>query len=160
MSRPNLVSLCVSTNYFPPCILLLLLPHSTTCAQVNALATNNLNQLKFGVQDAMHQPQRGAIYKHLDPMIAAATAAGAACCYLSGAGPSVLAITTGAAGDIFAQREKERVDRKVADAMIAAAELVGVQGQVFITEPSLTGAYVASVEPPFSGGLVSYRGDV
>jgi len=127
---------------------------------VNALATNNLNQLKFGVQDSMHQPQRGSIYKHLDPMIAAATAAGAACCYLSGAGPSVLAITTGAAGDIFAQREKERVDRKVADAMIAAAADVGVRGQVFITEPSLTGAYVASVEPPFSGGLVSYKGDV
>ena len=55
----------------------------------------------------MHQPQRGsAVYKHLNPCIEAANAAGACCCYLSGAGPSVLAITSGAAGDIFAQREK------------------------------------------------------
>ena len=36
----------------------------------------------------------------------AAERAGANACYLSGAGPSVLAITSGASGDIFAQREK------------------------------------------------------
>lgn len=36
-------------------------------------------------------------------------------------GPSVLAITTGAAGDIFAQRESERVDWRVAEAMVRQA---------------------------------------
>ena len=45
---------------------------------VNALASNNLENLKFGVEDRIHQPQRGeAVYAHLYPMIRAATEAGA-----------------------------------------------------------------------------------
>lgn len=124
---------------------------------VNALNNNSLHNLRFGVQDRLHQPQRGEnVYKHLHPMIDAAEKAGACACYLSGAGPSVLAITSGASGDIFAQREKERVDKAVADAMLSAAASVGVKGQVFITEPVLTGAFVAHVEPAFSHGLVRY----
>lgn len=128
---------------------------------VNALNTNSLHNLHFGVQDRLHQPQRGEhVYKHLVPMIEAAERAGANACYLSGAGPSVLAITSGASGDIFAQREKERVDKAVADAMLGAGASVGVKGQVFITEPVLTGACVAHVEPAFSSGLVRFKGDV
>lgn len=128
---------------------------------VNSLATNNLDNLRYGVQDKLHQPQRGAqVYTHLDPMIEAAENAGASCCYLSGAGPSVLALTTGASGDIFAQREKERVDRIVADAMLATAATSGVEGEVFITEPVLRGAHVVRAEPGFSTPLVRYAGDV
>ena len=67
---------------------------------VNALNNNSLHNLRFGVQDRLHQPQRGEnVYKHLQPMIDAAEQAGACACYLSGAGPSVLAITSGASGD-------------------------------------------------------------
>ena len=40
--------------------------------------------------------------------------------------------------------------------MLSAAASVGVKGQVFITEPVLTGAFVAHVEPAFSHGLVRY----
>ena len=128
---------------------------------VNALATNNLDNLKFGTQDKMHQPQRGAkVYKHLEPMIMAAEKAGACCCYLSGAGPSILAITSGRSGDIFAQREKERVDIGVADAMIAAAESTGCKGEVFITEPVMSGAYVADAWPKFGSSMVKYKGDL
>lgn len=46
-------------------------------------------------------------------MIEAAIAAGADTAYLSGSGPTVAAITSGAAGDIFLQRTKERVDKQV-----------------------------------------------
>lgn len=46
-------------------------------------------------------------------MIDAAIAAGADAAYLSGSGPTVAAITSGAAGDIFLQRTKERVDKQV-----------------------------------------------
>lgn len=128
---------------------------------VNALASNNVDNLIFGVEDKIHQPQRGAhVYKHLNPMIQAACEAGASCCYLSGAGPSVLALTTGASGEIFAQREKERVDRIVANAMLATAATTGVAGEVFITEPVLRGAHVAHAEPAFSTPLVRYAGDV
>ena len=40
-----------------------------------------------------------------------------------------MAITSGASGDIFTQRAKERVDKKVAEAMLAAAEKCGTVGQ-------------------------------
>jgi homoserine kinase len=128
---------------------------------INALATNNIDQLKYGVEDALHQPQRAAaVYPHLMPIIQAAVVAGASAAYLSGAGPTVMAITSGASGDIFTQRTKERVDKKVAEAMIAAASACGAIGQVYITSPVEHGAYVYSAEPAFSHGLVRYRGDV
>ena len=128
---------------------------------INALNTGNIDNLQFGVQDMMHQPQRGEhVYKHLYPMIKAAIAAGANGCYLSGAGPSIMAITCGASGDIFTQRDSERVDVKVAQAMNKVAANMGVQGQTFITEPSERGAHVVSVEPPFSGPLIKFRGEV
>ena len=128
---------------------------------INALASNNIDQLRYGVEDALHQPQRGAaVYPHLYPIIQAAEQAGASAAYLSGAGPTVMAITSGASGDIFTQRAQERVDSKVAAAMLAAAAECGTVGQVFITAPVEQGAYVVSAEPPFSHGLVRYRGDV
>ena len=52
------------------------------------------------------------------------------------------------------------MDKAVADAMLGAGASVGVKGQVFITEPVLTGACVAHVEPAFSHGLVRFKGDV
>jgi homoserine kinase len=128
---------------------------------VNALATNNIDQLRYGVQDALHQPQRAkAVYPHLNPLIEASVQAGASACYLSGAGPTVMALTSGASGDIFTQRMKERVDMQVAEAMLAAAANVGVKGQVFITSPVEHGASVVYAEPHFSKGLVRYANNV
>lgn len=124
---------------------------------INALATSNIDQLRYGVEDALHQPQRGAaVYPHLKPLIDAAISAGASAAFLSGAGPTILAITYGLSGDIFTQRAKERVDKKVAEAMIAAAAAFGTKGQVFITNPVEHGAIVVSADPPFSEGLVRY----
>lgn len=128
---------------------------------INALATNNIDQLRFGVEDALHQPQRAeAVYPHLNPIINAAVKAGANAAYLSGAGPTVMAITSGASGDIFTQRAKERVDLKVAEAMLAAAASYGTKGEVFITAPATSGAVVVSAVPQFSKGLVKYRDNV
>jgi len=128
---------------------------------VNALNMQRFDHLAFGAQDRLHQPQRAdQVYPHLYPLIDAATKAGGSAAFLSGAGPSVLAFTSGASGDIFAQREKERVDTQVAKAMLAAAQNAGVNGQVFITEPVETGAHVVHAEPPYSTKLMKYRGDV
>ncbi|KAJ1412253.1 ribosomal protein S5 domain 2-type protein [Ochromonadaceae sp. CCMP2298] len=128
---------------------------------INALATNNIDSLRYGVEDALHQPQRAAaVYPFLQPIINAAVEAGASAGYLSGAGPTVMALTSGASGDIFTQRTKERVDRKVAEAMLEAAAKFGVKGNVFITAPVMHGAYVVSAEPSFSHGLVRYKDDV
>lgn len=125
---------------------------------VHALCMGNLDNLKWGVQDKLHQPQRGSkLYKYLYPMIEAAQNAGAACAYLSGAGPTVMALTSGASGDIFAQRVKERSDLAVARAMIHVAEEFGVKGKMLISSASNEGARVVKVEPPFSTGEISYR---
>lgn len=128
---------------------------------VHAFETNNLDNLRWGAQDKLHQPQRGgALYKYLYPMIAAAEKAGACCAYLSGAGPTVMALTSGAAGDIFAQREKERTDILVAKAMIQCAKDYGVDGKLLVTNVASEGARVVKVEPPFSTGEITYRDNI
>eukprot|EP00639_Heterosigma_akashiwo_P023887 CAMPEP_0206416400 /NCGR_PEP_ID=MMETSP0294-20121207/36692_1 /ASSEMBLY_ACC=CAM_ASM_000327 /TAXON_ID=39354 /ORGANISM="Heterosigma akashiwo, Strain CCMP2393" /LENGTH=405 /DNA_ID=CAMNT_0053878983 /DNA_START=16 /DNA_END=1231 /DNA_ORIENTATION=- len=119
---------------------------------VNALATANVDNLRWGCEDALHQPQRGAkCFPHMQPLIDAALAAGADGAYLSGAGPTILAVTSGASGDIFTQRELERVDKAVGEAMARAAADVGVRGQVYVSRFVEQGATVVAAEPSFSG---------
>jgi homoserine kinase len=118
---------------------------------VTALCTGNFENLKLGVEDKLHQPQRSKkLYPYLNSMNKAACNAGANACYLSGAGPTVMALTSGAAGDIFTQREKERTDVAVAKAMIAVAKKEGIEGRVVVTNITNEGAHVVAVEPPFS----------
>ncbi|KAG7345603.1 homoserine kinase [Nitzschia inconspicua] len=128
---------------------------------VHAFNTNNLDNLRWGVQDKLHQPQRGEkLYKYLYPMIEAAENAGACCAYLSGAGPTVMALTSGASGDIFAQREKERTDILVAKAMIQCAKDHGIDGKLLVTNVVAEGARVVKVDPPFSTGEITYRDNI
>ncbi|KAE8996959.1 hypothetical protein PR003_g19992 [Phytophthora rubi] len=129
---------------------------------VNAFRSGNLNELRYATQDMLHQPQRGAAqYPHLEPLIKAALAAGAHGCFLSGAGPTVLAITSGRAGDIFTQQLAERQENKVANAMREAAAALDVSGCVFITNPDHRGAFIVRAEPQFSDRSVArYEGDV
>ena len=130
---------------------------SRTAWLINALASNNIDKLYHGVEDVLHQPQRGnKVYSHLYPILQAATQAGANAAYLSGAGPSVMALTSGASGDIFTQRDKERVDRNVAEAILKVAKECNIKGEVIITSPVQHGAYVISAEPPLSHGQVRY----
>mmetsp|Transcript_38215 Transcript_38215/g.88920 ORF Transcript_38215/g.88920 Transcript_38215/m.88920 type:complete len:452 (-) Transcript_38215:123-1478(-) len=128
---------------------------------VNALCQGNLDNLRFGVEDKMHQPQRAdKLYPFLYPMIEAAHSAGASCAYLSGAGPTVMAITSGASGDIFTQREKERTDQTVAKALLAVAKTYGVSGKVIVSQVSHEGAKVVRVDPPFSTDNILYSRDL
>ena len=128
---------------------------------VHALCVGNIDNLKWGVQDKMHQPQRGEkLYTYLYPMIEAAQRAGACCAYLSGAGPTVMALTSGASGDIFTQREKERTDSAVARAMLQTAETFGITGKLLVTHPVNEGARVTKVDPPFSSEGITYRDNI
>lgn len=128
---------------------------------IHALCTGNLDNLKWGVQDKLHQPQRGAkLYPYLHPMIEAAQNAGACCGYLSGAGPTVMALTSGASGDIFTQREKERTDSAVAQAMLSTANELGIHGRLLVTQPVHEGARVIRVDPPFSSDTIMYRDNI
>ncbi|GAB5360433.1 hypothetical protein AAMO2058_000627600 [Amorphochlora amoebiformis] len=113
---------------------------SRTALLVNSLNNNELGALKFATQDALHQPMRGVDFSHMEPVIEAALEAGALCAYLSGAGPSILAMTSSAAGDVFTQHEEER----------GAAEKAGAPGRIFITEPTQRGAHVLHATPSFS----------
>lgn len=58
-----------------------------------ALRTGNDAHLRIGMEDRLHQPYRAKIFPHLKPVIAAAIEAGAAGAALSGAGPTVLALS-------------------------------------------------------------------
>ncbi|KAI9911739.1 hypothetical protein PsorP6_008773 [Peronosclerospora sorghi] len=129
---------------------------------VNAFRSGNLDELRYATQDMLHQPQRGASqYPHLEPLINAALNAGAHGSFLSGAGPTVLAITSGRAGDIFTQELAERQENRVANAMRETAAALGVPGCVFITNPEHRGAYIVRAEPRFSDRTVArYEGDV
>lgn len=67
---------------------------------VNSLSTGRLVNLQIAMDDRIHQPQRNASEEgsHSFPLIAAAIQAGAHCACLSGSGPAVLALTSGAKG--------------------------------------------------------------
>lgn len=111
---------------------------------VAAFATNNLSWLREATEDALHQPQRSNLHKHLNPMIASALEAGAHGAALSGAGPAVIAFTSGRAGDVIAQANSERQELRVAEAFLACAEEIKCPGQVLITKPIEHGGYIVS----------------
>jgi len=98
------------------------------------------------------------LYQYLYPMIEAAEDAGAAGCYLSGAGPTVLAFADGRSGDIFVQNQNERKDLAVARAMRESAEKCGIKGKCFVAGVANIGAHVISVSPKFSTEEITYLG--
>ncbi len=62
------------------------------------------------MRDSMHQPYRAALFPHVEPMIAAAAAAGAHGACLSGAGPSVLSfVDAESASDVAAALDEVAV---------------------------------------------------
>lgn len=103
-----------------------------TALLVLAFCTDRLELLKTATEDALHQPYRGApeVMPALFPCIRAALGAGAVGAFLSGAGSSIMAITAGASGEPRVQRDSERCDAEVGDAMVEAAGSVGVVGKV------------------------------
>jgi homoserine kinase len=62
---------------------------------VNALSSGRLELLKYATDDRLHQPHRAQGFKALPHLINAAIKGGAHGAFLSGAGPSVLALATG-----------------------------------------------------------------
>ncbi|NQW19373.1 MAG: homoserine kinase [Chloroflexi bacterium] len=62
---------------------------------VNALSSGRLELLKYATDDRLHQPHRTQAFKAMPHLIKAAINGGAHGAFLSGAGPSVLALATG-----------------------------------------------------------------
>jgi homoserine kinase len=95
-----------------------------------ALRDRREDLLAVAMQDRLHQPYRASIFPHLEPVIEAALAAGAAGASLSGAGPTVLA---------FARPDEEE---RVGLAMAAAAHACGVHGGHHTIRMASRGCYV------------------
>ncbi|KAG5498810.1 hypothetical protein JKF63_03099 [Porcisia hertigi] len=116
---------------------------SRTAILTAALSTGELRMLK-DVGDRLHEQQRsGELYPHYNPCANAAREAGAVFAFLSGAGPSVCAMVSGRHGDLLSQPRGERKAEMVAEAMVKAAEAVGVHGRAIITAPSERGAHIS-----------------
>lgn len=103
--------------------------NASRCALlVHALASGDPGLMSEAMRDRIHQPYREVLYPHLPDTIDAAIEAGGYGASLSGAGPSVLALVSGAAAG------------KVADAMSRAALRHGVAGRSEVYDLDLTGA--------------------
>lgn len=131
---------------------------------IDALHRGDLEALQSATKDRMHQPIRGEkAYPHINAMMQAATDAGAHGSFLSGAGPTVIAICSGASGDIFTQKRDERQETVVAEAMRRALDSLPSEvskawggGQFYIVSPSNRGAHVVTAEPKFSDSLATF----
>lgn len=132
---------------------------------VDALHRGDLNSMRFATRDRLHQPMRGdAKFHHLELMCKAATNAGAHGAFLSGAGPTVMAICSGASGDVFTQQSSERQEGVVSNAMKKALDDAPPEvkaswggGQFYIVSPTDRGAHVVAAEPNFSTGLATFN---
>eukprot|EP00002_Diphylleia_rotans_P013313 TRINITY_DN2598_c0_g2_i1.p1 TRINITY_DN2598_c0_g2~~TRINITY_DN2598_c0_g2_i1.p1 ORF type:complete len:355 (+),score=92.15 TRINITY_DN2598_c0_g2_i1:71-1066(+) len=121
---------------------------SRVALMIHAFESNNMSELRHATQDKLHQPARCAIIPGMMEIIDASLEAGAHGSFLSGAGPTILAITSGRKGDIYAQRSAERKEKEVAKAMMEAAKAKNVSGRVVVTQPTDRGAWVVRANPP------------
>ena len=99
---------------------------------VASLANGELSLLKAATRDRLHQPYREMLFPALGPVISAALGAGALGSFLSGAGPTVLALCT----------ENEAV---IGGAMKRAADGQGVVGVSRVAHPALDGVVAGEV---------------
>ncbi|MEK7777709.1 MAG: homoserine kinase, partial [Chloroflexota bacterium] len=96
---------------------------------VNALATGRLEYLSVATQDRLHQPARQALMPAMRLLFRSALEAGALGVFLSGAGPTVLALTQGR-------------ELTIAYEMADMADKAQLPGQVRITRPIMQGAHI------------------
>lgn len=115
---------------------------------VLAFQSSRFELLREATEDMMHQSARCTIMPHIRPMIEAALHAGAHGAFLSGAGSTIAAISSGRRGDAVSQMHTERHELAIAEAFSAEAKKLGMSGRVFLSEPS-NGAYVADATPPY-----------
>ncbi|OQY87213.1 MAG: homoserine kinase [Chloroflexi bacterium UTCFX4] len=100
-----------------------------------AFLTENVELLAVGMQDRLHQPYREHLVQGMPELLAAARAAGAGGAALSGAGPSLLALTA----------SPQRAAR-VRDAMRDTARRLRVNGETHIVKLSVDGARVTPLK--------------
>ncbi len=97
---------------------------------MQGLATGNPDWLKAGLQDQIHQPFRKSLIAHYDEVQSAAIAAGAHGLVISGAGPTLLALT------------HPHHAEAVRSAMVQAWESAGITAQALVLDLDRQGAQI------------------
>jgi homoserine kinase len=98
---------------------------------VNALATGQLQYLRVATQDRLHQPARQSLFPAMSSFFEAALEAGAWGVFLSGGGPTILALTT--------DREED-----IGKALLSTAQKAGINGKIRTACPSPVGAHLGA----------------
>ncbi|MEX0762267.1 MAG: homoserine kinase [Dehalococcoidia bacterium] len=96
---------------------------------VNALSSGQLGLLRHATQDRLHQPQRSLAFPAFNHIVKAALNGGAHGAFLSGAGPTILALSTGREVTISYE-------------MCEAARIAQVPGRGMILRTTRKGAHV------------------
>ena len=96
---------------------------------VSALLTGRYELLKTAVEDKLHQPHRAGLIKGFNNVLEAGYSAGAYAVFLSGAGPTICAITS------------EDTKEKAGNAMKEAFGESGVNAKVFYLKAEDRGAF-------------------
>lgn len=96
---------------------------------IAGFCTNHPEYLSIATQDRLHQPFRQALFPPMKLLFQAALDSGALGVFLSGSGPTVMALTQGR-------------EMTVAYEMAEAARQAGVDGNVKVTKPTQMGAHV------------------
>jgi homoserine kinase len=99
---------------------------------MQGLATGNRDWLKAALQDKVHQPYRKALIPHFDAVEAGAIAAGAQGLVISGAGPTLLALTDSSSA------------AKVAAAMKQTWEQSGIETLAIVLQLDTAGVKISS----------------
>ena len=101
---------------------------------LSALQENRLEDLSLATEDSVHQPYRAALVPGLGDILAAAGEAGATGAFLSGAGPTVVALH---------DREVQGRGEEIARAMKRAAARFGLEGRSMVLDIRTEGAQFA-----------------
>jgi homoserine kinase len=92
--------------------------------------SNNRAAIAAGMHDRLHEPARSRLFPHLMPLTEAARNAGAIGACLSGAGPSILALS-----------DPEQA-QSIAKALDCVAERIAVPGKSVLLQPAASGAFI------------------
>lgn len=99
---------------------------------IRSFMSQEWDDLGLATQDRLHQPYRAELVPGFDSLTQAATSAGAYAAFLSGAGPTIMALAAPAEAET------------VAAAMGAAARSLDIAGRVLALAPSERGAHVVA----------------
>jgi homoserine kinase len=122
---------------------------------VNCFATAQFDPLRYAMQDRLHQQYRRSMFP-FEPFIQTALEAGAHGAFLSGAGPTVLAIAGGVGiADAGSDTMSQFLAEAVSEAMLKEARNQSIPGTVHISPPSAVG--VSSIGTAADGTILWYN---